>query len=97
MHNTNLYDNCLRVIRKPEACELAGLSNTSLFEQTKEEIFPPPISIGARAVGFLFHEVQAVLAARSVGKSDDEIRDIVRSLIKQRQDSANALLAKLAA
>jgi len=92
MHNTNL-----RVIRKPEACNLAGLSNTSLFEQTRAGIFPPPISLGARAVGFIFFEIQTVLAARSIGKSDDEIREIVKALIRQRETYANLLLKNLAA
>lgn len=92
MHNNNL-----KVIRKPEACNLAGLSNTSIFEQTKAGMFPPPISLGARAVGFISHEVQAVIAARSVGKSDSEIKDIVKSLVKQREQSANDLLKHLAA
>jgi prophage regulatory protein len=71
----------LKILRKPEACNLAGLSNTSLFEQTRAGIFPPPISLGARAVG----------------KSDDEIRQIVKALIKQREQVANDLLASLAA
>ena len=92
MQNTNL-----KVIRKPEACNVAGLSNTSLFEQIKAGTFPPTLPLGARAVGFLEHEVQAVLAARSIGKSEDEIRNIVKGLIKQREESANALLASLAA
>ena len=92
MHNTNL-----KVIRKPEACNLAGMSNTSLFEQTRAGIFPPPIPLGARAVGFFLHEIQTILAARSVGKSDDDIRLIVQALIRQRETSANALLKHLAA
>tara|TARA_R110002060_G_scaffold55797_1_gene66240 strand:+ start:1149 stop:1433 length:285 start_codon:yes stop_codon:yes gene_type:complete len=89
--------NNLKIIRKPEACALAGLSNTSLFEQTRAGIFPPSISIGARAVGFISHEIQTVIAARSIGKSDDEIRLIVRALIKQREFSANDLLKHLEA
>jgi len=92
MYNTNL-----KIIRKPEACSLAGLSNTSLFEQTKAGIFPPPIALGARAVGFIFHEIQAVLTARAAGKSDDEIRLIIKALIKQREQSANDLLKNLVA
>jgi prophage regulatory protein len=92
-----MHYNALKVIRKPEACRLAGLSNTSLYEQTRAGIFPPPISLGARAVGFISHEIQAVLAARSVGKSDDEIRQIVKALIKQRETSANDLLKQLVA
>tara|TARA_R110001606_G_scaffold399267_1_gene583102 strand:- start:4472 stop:4750 length:279 start_codon:yes stop_codon:yes gene_type:complete len=87
----------LKVIRKPQVCDLAGMSNTSLFEQTRAGIFPPPISLGARAVGFFLHEVQAVLVARSVGKSDDDIKLIVKALIKQREQSANDLLKHLTA
>jgi prophage regulatory protein len=92
MYNTNL-----KIIRKPEACSLAGMSNTSLFEQTRAGIFPPPISLGSRAVGYLFHEIQAVLTARAAGKSDDEIRLIVKALIKMREQSANDLLKHLVA
>jgi prophage regulatory protein len=92
-----MFNNELKVIRKPEVCNLAGISNTSLFEQTKSGLFPPPISIGARAVGFISHEIQTVLAARSVGKSDDEIRQIVKALIKQRETSTNDLLKHLVA
>jgi prophage regulatory protein len=73
MNSTNL-----KILRKPETCNVAGMSNTSLFEQTRAGIFPPPISLGARAVGFIAHEIQTVLAARTVGKSDDEIRQIVK-------------------
>jgi prophage regulatory protein len=91
MYNTNL-----KVIRKPEACKLAGISNTNLFEQTRAGTFPAAIPLGPRAVGFLEHEVQAVIAARSIGKSDDELRGIVQNLIKQRKESASALLANLA-
>jgi prophage regulatory protein len=90
MQSTNL-----KVIRKPEACNLAGLSNTTLFEQTRAGIFPPPISIGARAVGFIEHEIQVVLAARSIGKSNEEIRSIVTALIENREQSAHELLKNL--
>jgi prophage regulatory protein len=92
-----MNQNNPKVIRKPEACNLAGLSNTSLFRQINAGTMVPMISLGARAVGFLEHEVLAVLAARSIGKSDDELRDIVKGLVKQREVSANALLASLAA
>jgi len=90
MHNTNL-----KVIRKPEACKFAGISQTSLFNQTRDGLFPPPIPLGARAVGFIEHEVQVVLAARSIGKSENEIRLIVSALIKNRKQSAHELLKNL--
>jgi prophage regulatory protein len=87
----------IKIIRKPEVLSITGLSRTTHQTRISEGLMPPPISIGARAVGFIFSEIQTVLAARSIGKSDDEIKDIVKSLLKQRQTSANALLATLAA
>jgi prophage regulatory protein len=92
-----LNNNELKVIRKPEACKQYGLKYTSVSELIKAGLFPPPISIGARAVGFISHEIQTVLAARSVGKSDDEICQIVKALIKQRETSTNDLLKHLVA
>jgi prophage regulatory protein len=37
------------------------------------------------------------MSARAAGKSDDEIRQIVKALIKQRETSANDLLKQLVA
>lgn len=87
----------LKVIRKPEAYHLAGISKTTFYEQTKSGLFAPPISIGSRAIGYILLEIQTVIAARSIGKSDDEIREIVKALIKQRETSANDLLKHLEA
>jgi prophage regulatory protein len=87
-----MFNTHLKVIRKPEAICLAGLSRTSLYEQSRKGLFPKPISLGERAVGYLEHEVQTVIAARSVGKTDQELREIVKSLMKQREQSIHALL-----
>jgi prophage regulatory protein len=87
----------LKVLRKPEIKPLNGLSNTSYFEQIRNGLCVPFFSIGARAVGVFEHEVLAVVAARAAGKNDDEIRAIVKSLVKQREQSANDLLKHLVA
>jgi len=90
-----MFNPHLKVIRKSEAICLAGLSKTSIYEQSRSGLFPKPISLGARAVGYLEHEVLTLIAARSVGKSDNEIREIVKALILQREISANDLLRHL--
>lgn len=87
----------LKIIRKPEIKLLTGLSTTSQFEQIRDGLLPKYINLGARSVGLFEHEVQALLAARAAGKSKDEIREIVKALIKQRQTCANDLLKHLAA
>jgi prophage regulatory protein len=87
----------LKVIRKPEIKALTGLSTTTQFEQIRAGLLPKYINLGARSVGLFEHEALAIVTARSVGKSDDEIRGIVQSLLKQREQSANDLLKHLAA
>jgi prophage regulatory protein len=86
-----------KVIRKPEIKHLNGLSNTSYFEQIKKGLVVPFFSIGARAVAVYEDEIITVTTARAAGKSDDEIRKIVKALIKQRETSANDLLKQLVA
>ena len=86
-----------KVIRKPEIKLLTGLSATSYFEQINEGLCVPFFSIGARSVAVYEDEIIAVVSARAAGKSDDEIRLIVKALIKMREQSANDLLKHLAA
>jgi prophage regulatory protein len=85
-----------KVIRKPEIKALTGLSNTSYFEQINQGLTVPFFSIGARAVAVFEDEITTVTTARAAGKKEDEIRQIVKALIKQRE-SANYLLNQLIA
>jgi prophage regulatory protein len=48
---------------------------------------PPGIALGIRSVGWPAHELDAIAAARISGKSEDEIRAIVRDLIAARADA----------
>jgi prophage regulatory protein len=86
-----------KVIRKSELKALTGLSNTSYFEQINKGLTVPFFSIGARAVAVFEDEITIVITARAAGKSDDEIRQIVKALVKQRETSANDLLKQLVA
>lgn len=86
-----------RVIRKAEALAISGLSNTTIFEQTKNGEFPPPINVGTRAVAYFEREIQAVIAARAAGYSSEEIKELVSNLVEQRKKSANAFLEAVAA
>ena len=48
-------------------------------------MFPKPVAIGARAVGWPANEVDAVVAARISGKSESEIRALVKTLEAARK------------
>ncbi len=64
---------------------LAGFSNSTLHNRISNGLFVPSVSLGARSVGWLEHEVNQVLIARAEGRTDSEVRLMVRELIKGRK------------
>jgi len=89
--------NETRVLRKSEVLKITGQSNTTIFERTKEGLFPTSISLGGRSVGYLEHEIYAVLTARAAGRSDKDIRELVTLMIAMRKVQADAFLDNLIA
>ena len=65
--------------------EIRGKCRSSHYADIKAGLFPPPIKIGPRAAAHPENETEAVQAARIAGKSDDEIRALVKQLVAQRQ------------
>jgi prophage regulatory protein len=53
------------ILRVPQTVARTGLSRSSLYAFIKAGKFPPPISLGARAVGFLSSEVDEWIEART--------------------------------
>jgi prophage regulatory protein len=47
-------------------------------------LFPKPIKLSARAAGWPLHEIDALVAARVAGRSDNEIRALVTRLEASR-------------
>ena len=78
-----------QIIRRPELLKQYGFSNTTLHNRIKAGLMPSPLSLGGlRAVGWLEHELNAVLAAMIAGKSEDHIRALVSHLVDQRKNAA---------
>lgn len=86
-----------QILRKPEVIKMTGLSSTSLFEKQKSGLFPTSISLGSRAVGFIEFEIQALLAARAAGHTDEQVKELVTLMIAKRKEQADAFLADLVA
>ena len=55
-------------------------SKTALYDDIKDNLFPKGINLGARSVGYIESEVEAVIEARIQGKSNSEIRELVTQL-----------------
>jgi len=49
--------NSFKIIRRPDVEAITGLSRSSIYEKMDKGIFPRPIKLGKRSVGWLQHEV----------------------------------------
>ena len=75
----------LAILRRKQVQAESGYSRSTLYLRIAQGLWPKPVSLGARAVGWPAREVWALNAARVAGKSDDEIRALVASLELERQ------------
>lgn len=73
------------ILRLPAVRTSTGLSRSTLYLRIAQGVFPKPVSLGSRAVGWPANEVAALNAARIAGKSDTEIRDLVANLEAARK------------
>ena len=73
-----------RLLRLDAVMQATGFKQTHLYEQTCSGLFPRAVKIGARAVAWPAHEVEAVIAARIAGMSDDDLRTLITELELQR-------------
>jgi prophage regulatory protein len=76
------------ILRLPAVKASTGLSRSTLYLRIAQGVFPRPVSLGARAVGWPDNEVAALNAARIAGKSDAEIRELVVKLEAARKTAA---------
>ncbi|EAW26002.1 putative transcriptional regulator [Alteromonadales bacterium TW-7] len=76
--------NFLKIIRRTEVLEKIGRSKSSLYNDIKEGLFVPPISIGARAVGFVESECEKVIQAMIAGYSKNQLKALVKEIVNNR-------------
>jgi len=74
--------------RRPAVKNRLGKSTSALYQDMADGLMPRPIRIGLRAVAWLDHEVDAVIAARAAGKTQEEIKALVAKLVSARQNLA---------
>jgi prophage regulatory protein len=69
-----------KFLRLPDIQEIFGLSRSSIYKLISDGLFPKPIPIGSRSVGWLDEEVEMIFSARISGKNHDEIKSLVENL-----------------
>ncbi|WP_065978093.1 helix-turn-helix transcriptional regulator [Pseudoalteromonas lipolytica] len=73
-----------KIIRRTTVLENTGLSKSTLYNRLKEGVFPPPISLGARAVGWVESECEKVIQAMVAGYSEQQLKDLVQEIVASR-------------
>lgn len=76
------------ILRLPAVKAQSGLSRSTIYLRISQGLWPRPVSLGARAVGWPAHEAEALNAARIAGKSNDEVRALVVILESARKQAA---------
>jgi len=76
------------ILRLPAIKTSTGLSRSTIYLRIAQGVFPKPVSLGGRAVGWPESEVASLNAARISGKSNSEIRDLVLKLEAARKAAA---------
>lgn len=77
--------------RLPAVTAASADARSTVYARIKQGLWTPPIKWGPRASGWPAHEVDALIRARIAGKTDDEMRALVKDLIAARRaDSEGA-------
>lgn len=76
--------NSPAIYRMSAVQNIIGFCRSSIYKQIQDGLFPKPVSIGARAIGFISDEVHELVNARIMGLSDEHIRQLVASFHNAR-------------
>ena len=60
---TNTNQTKLTILRLKKVKDRTGLSRSTIYLRIQEGTFPRPINLGARAVGWIEHEIEAWLTS----------------------------------
>ena len=75
----------ISLIRRKQLEQRMGIGRSTIYLRISQSLITSPVSLGANSVGWPLHEIDAIMAARVAGKSDDEIRLLVSELETARK------------
>lgn len=77
----------MSILRMPAVkAETGHRSHASIYNAIKAGLFTRGVAIGRRSVGWPADEVRSINAARIAGKSDSEIKELVKRLHAKRSN-----------
>ena len=82
----NMDDKLLRI---KAISKLSGNSRSTIYLRQLQGLWPKPVRLGPRMVAWPASEVQAINDARIAGKTDEEIKVLVKTIEKNRLSKAS--------
>jgi prophage regulatory protein len=81
----------MQILRMPAVKGRAGhRSDSSIYNAIRDGLFTAGVAIGQRAKGWPDYEVDAIITARIAGKTDEQIRELVKVLHAKRAELVTA-------
>ncbi len=80
----------LAILRRKQVEAESGYSRSTIYLRISQGLWPKPVAIGARSVGWPAGEVAALNAARIAGKTEADIRRLVADLHADRVNTSAA-------
>lgn len=87
LRDLRMADRPLTMLRPSEVRKRRARSNSSHYADIKNGLFIEGVRIGPRATATPDYEVDALIAARIAGNSEDEIRVLVKQLRAARKSA----------
>jgi len=75
------------ILRRRQAEAASGYRRSTIYLRIQQGLWTRPVHLGARAVGWPAHEIEALNSARVAGKSDEEIRRLVAQMEAARDST----------
>lgn len=72
------------ILRLPAVQAKAGLSRSTIYLRISEGLWPKPVKLGARSIGWPANEINTLINARIAAQTDDQIRQLVQTLEANR-------------
>lgn len=80
------------LLRLPAVKAQSGASRSTIYLRIQQGLWPKPVKLGPRSVGWPESEVSALNAARIAGMLDGEIRALVTRLETARKSAFSQVL-----
>ena len=74
------------ILRLPTVKSQSGYSRSTIYLRIAQGLWTKQVCLGPRCVGWPANEIEALNVARISGKTDAQIRELVRALHTKREE-----------